>query len=78
VGAFAVKAAKLVGEKGIVIAIEPEPRNLSYLRRNTEPFENIRVIESALSDYSGIRTLYTSNASPCHTLVYKQWTLWTT
>ena len=27
------------------------------MRRNTEPFENKRVIESALSDYSGIGTL---------------------
>lgn len=71
VGAFTVKAAKLVGEKGIVIAIEPEPKNISYLKRNTEPFRNIKIIDSAISNYNGVGTLYISNASPCHTLTHK-------
>lgn len=71
VGAYAIKAANMVGGKGIVIAIEPEPRNISYLKRNVSQSKNIKVVESALSDYKGIGTLYISNASPCHTLTFK-------
>jgi FkbM family methyltransferase len=34
IGTFTVRAAQAVGEKGKVIAIEPEARNLEFLRRN--------------------------------------------
>src|SRR5262245_36198270 len=34
IGWFTVHAAKLVGEKGQVIAFEPEPSNLAMLERN--------------------------------------------
>jgi FkbM family methyltransferase len=36
IGIFAVKAAKKVGESGKIIAIEPEKRNLEFLKKNVE------------------------------------------
>jgi FkbM family methyltransferase len=35
-GLFTVKASKIVGDKGKVIAIEPEPGNLEILKKNIE------------------------------------------
>ncbi len=36
IGIFTVKAAKEVGESGKIIAIEPEKRNLEFLKKNIE------------------------------------------
>lgn len=70
VGMFTLRAAKLVGDTGMVIAIEPEPRNLSYLKRNVGHLSNVRIIGEAASDRIGEGKLYISNATPCHTLIY--------
>lgn len=70
VGMFTLRAAKLVGDTGMVIAIEPEPRNLSYLKRNVESLSNVRVIEEAISNRIGEGMLHISNATPCHTLIH--------
>jgi len=70
VGMFTLRVTRLVGDTGMVIAIEPEPHNLSYLKRNVEHLSNVRVIEEAISDRIGEGTLYISNATPCHTLIY--------
>lgn len=35
IGIFTLKSSKLVGEKGIVIAIEPDPNNYRMLLNNT-------------------------------------------
>jgi len=50
VGMFTVKAAKAVGEKGLVIAVEPHPENITLLYRNIErlKLQNVKVIRKAL------------------------------
>ena len=70
VGMFTSRAAGLVGNTGKVIAIEPEPHNLSYLRRNVEHLSNVIVVGEAAFDKVGNRNLYLSGSSQCHTLVY--------
>ena len=46
VGMFTIRASELVGESGRVIAIEPEPRNFSYLERNTEGLNNVSLVRA--------------------------------
>jgi FkbM family methyltransferase len=68
-GMFTVKMAKLVGNAGRVVAVEPESKNLSYLRRNIEGLNNVSVVGKAASSCTGKANLYISIASPCHTLI---------
>jgi FkbM family methyltransferase len=55
VGLFTLIAARLVGRDGHVYAFEPSPRTAAALRRNVElnEFENITVVEAAVSDREG-------------------------
>lgn len=50
IGMFTIRAAKKVGQKGNVIAIEPNPDNLKFLRQNIEinGIHSVRVIDKAL------------------------------
>ena len=56
VGFYTLLASELVGVEGKVIAFEPLPQNLLILRRHVEMNHctNVVVIESAVSDKSGI------------------------
>lgn len=56
VGFYSLLASRCSGEKGHVVAFEPSPRNVNYLRRHIElnGITNITVIETAVSDGSGI------------------------
>lgn len=58
VGYFSLLAGVLVGEKGQVIAFEPLPRNVSYLRKHISlnKLGNIHVFEAAVSDHDGEAT----------------------
>ena len=69
VGMFTVKASTLVGETGLVVAIEPAENNLSLLRQNTAGKRNVRIISKAVSSCIGKAKLYISDASPCHSLI---------
>jgi len=69
VGMFTVKASTLVGESGLVVAIEPAENNLSFLRQNTAGRKNVRIVSKAVSNCVGKAKLYISTASPCHTLI---------
>lgn len=71
VGMFAVKAAKKVGSKGKVIAIEPEKENLRFLKKNIEEnkLENVIVIEKGLWSRKERRKLYLGYRSSA-SLVY--------
>jgi FkbM family methyltransferase len=44
IGTFAVKASAAVGDRGRVIAIEPEPKNFSCLKKNIEANQLLNVI----------------------------------
>ena len=55
VGFYTLVSSLLVGEKGRVIAFEPIPENLHYLRQHLEInfVDNVDVIEAAVSDHHG-------------------------
>lgn len=72
VGMFTVKAALEVGEKGKVIAIEPSSQNLSYLSENTVLLPNVKVISMAAGSSKRFGSLTITEASPCHTILYKE------
>jgi len=59
-GIYTIAAAKLVGEKGRVIAFEPGVRSASVLIRNIElnGLNNVRLYREALSDRVGRARLY--------------------
>jgi len=72
VGMFTVRAALTVGGDGKVLAIEPAPANIEYLRRNTQDIGNIRIVAGAAGRERKDGLLTVSNASPCHSLLPKQ------
>lgn len=55
IGSFALKAARLVGEEGLVVALEPELENYRILKENIElnGLENVVLLPMALSDFQG-------------------------
>jgi FkbM family methyltransferase len=55
VGFYTLLASRLVGERGTVVAFEPLPRNLGYLRRHLEAnrIRNVRLLPVAVSDRGG-------------------------
>ncbi|MCE9534142.1 MAG: FkbM family methyltransferase [Planctomycetes bacterium] len=60
IGWYSVHAAKLVGEKGQVIAFEPEPNNLGLLRKNVQVngLKNVVVDDRGLSSAAGSFKLF--------------------
>ena len=72
VGTFAVKAAELVGDKGLVVAIEPEPRNLVFLERNIEShnLSNVNIVRKAILDKETTVRLYLRHLSGHHSVLY--------
>ena len=70
IGHFTLAFARAVGSTGRVHAFEPEPRNCSLLRKNIalNGYENVIVVERALSDAGGVATLYCSDCSALHRL----------
>jgi FkbM family methyltransferase len=70
VGMYSVKASKSVGDKGLVVAVEPLPSNISYLERNVANLSNVKVARTALSDYIGSARLYSSPSSAAHSITY--------
>jgi FkbM family methyltransferase len=61
IGFYTLKAARDVGQKGTVIAIEPDPQNFLLLKKNIaiNHFHNTIAINAALSDHDGQRLFYT-------------------
>ena len=55
VGYYSLIASRLVGTSGHVVAFEPAPRNLRYLRRHLSlnRVSNVTVLEVAVSDRAG-------------------------
>src|SRR5208282_1503184 len=69
-GDFTLLAARLSGNSGMVISIEPEPENHSILQRSIElnGYTNIRILHIALSDHDGTANLQIGSTSGSHTL----------
>lgn len=59
VGLYALQAAQKVGERGMVIAIEPNPTSARELRHNVQlnALRNVRVVEAAAAGSGGVRVL---------------------
>lgn len=76
VGMFTVKASKLVGPSGKVIAIEPGPSTFSLLEENTKALDNVVLVRKAVWDKEGTSKLYHSWAPGADTLV-KPWEKYT-
>lgn len=74
IGYYTVLGATKVGAKGKVLAIEPEPTNLSYLKRNLSQnnIQNTQIFAGAVSRETGTLPLYLSSTSAGeHSLVVK-------
>jgi FkbM family methyltransferase len=58
--------ARLVGERGMVYAFEPDPANFELLRQNIEinGYKNVALIQRAVSDRPGVGRLYLSATNP--------------
>ena len=71
VGMFTVKAAKQVGNSGLVIAIEPAESNLNLLKKNIElnKFKNVITIPKAVGSLEGNSKFYISKHSATHSMV---------
>lgn len=69
-GDFSLRAARIVGDAGKVMAFEPAPDNCEWIRRSIglNDYGNIRLHEMALSDADGSATLFISNTSGWHSL----------
>jgi len=55
VGFFTLLASRLVGSGGRVLAFEPLPRNIHFLKRHIEmnSAANVTIVENALGDHNG-------------------------
>ena len=73
IGYFTLMLAKLVGPTGKVFAFEPDPRNISLLRKNIEinNYQNIIVIPKAVSNINQKCTLFTSQSSFGQNRIYE-------
>lgn len=71
-GIYTLKAAKKVGTKGLVIAIEPENENYDFLSRNIRinRYNNVIPLKLALSSFEGRSELYVQNFGK-HSLITK-------
>lgn len=69
-GDFTLRAARIVGDAGRVLAFEPAPDNCEWIRRSIElnGYENIVLYELALSDRDGVATLFIGQKSGWHSL----------
>lgn len=65
IGYYALLEAKLVGEGGEVIAIEPAADNMALLKRNIDAngYHNIRVHDVAIGPENGTANMYLSGKS---------------
>ncbi len=68
VGIFTIKAAQVVGDKGKVIVIEPEPNNVKLIKENTKIFNNVTIIPKAVGSKSGKVELLIGKHSGSHSI----------
>jgi FkbM family methyltransferase len=68
-GGYSILASRRVGKEGKVFAFEPEPRNAARLRSRLRGYENVVVVEKALSDADGSATLHLDTFHAGHRLV---------
>lgn len=74
IGAFTIKASMAVGKKGRIIAIEPDPDNLAYLRKNVKvnSVKNCIIIPKGVWSKSGKMPLFKGLGSGWSSLVWER------
>ena len=70
IGYHTVVMAKYVGENGLVYAFEPAPVNVQLLKDTMKlnNFQNVKIIDKAVSDTHGKGKFYYSNGISAHSL----------
>ena len=58
VGYYARMSARIVGEKGRVVAFEPHPRNFSFLQRNVGDLPQVTLFQRAAAETEGTAELF--------------------
>jgi FkbM family methyltransferase len=78
IGSFSLKAARLVGEDGLVIALEPELENYGLLEENVKlnGLDNIVPLAVALSDFQGPGKLSLAAGTIAHYLIFPKSNDW--
>jgi FkbM family methyltransferase len=73
-GDFALIAARTMGDRGRVLAFEPEPENCRWIRASIElnGYQSITVFELALSDAEGRVPLHLGKWSGWHSIVSRR------
>lgn len=73
IGAFTVKAARIVGKEGKIVAIEPEEHNLSILKKNIKinGLGNYVIIPKGLWSKRSRMKFFLGPASGWHSLIWK-------
>jgi FkbM family methyltransferase len=68
IGYYTLLAAKLVGDKGRVIAFEPEPQNYALLVRNIKlnSYRNVVPVKKAVSRKTGTADLFINKQAGAH------------
>ena len=73
IGYFTLILAKLVGPTGKVFAFEPDPRNLTLLKKNIEynNYKNVIIVPKAVSNVNDKCTLYVGQKTFGQNRIYK-------
>ena len=73
-GFYTIRASKLVGEDGMVLAFEPHPKNYNRLVMNLKlnNVRNVKAFNLALGNIDGITRLYLDSHSGGHSMVFKR------
>lgn len=64
VGAYTTTFAELVGPSGRVVAFEPSPVVLGELTKATASYDNVVIVDAALSDVRGTADFFRSDVGP--------------
>jgi len=73
-GFYTIRASKLVGEQGIVIAFEPHPKNYNRLVMNLKlnKVTNVKAFNTALGNVDGTTKLYVGSHAGGHSVVFER------
>lgn len=63
-GLYTKMLSTLVGKDGLVVAIEPEAKNMAHLASVLWPLANVTLVNAALTDHDGEVTMYINEADP--------------
>jgi FkbM family methyltransferase len=71
IGAYTISAARIVGKKGLVVALEPDPENFDLLSMNIKlnKLSNVIALRTAAYESDGTSIMHRSEGSGTHSLV---------